>query len=439
MVSLPVAAERIDGPAVPRPADEVRLLAGDAALYGLYAVFAGLLLVGGTSIFTYRMWAQVAAPAYVLGALLSLAVAAVPALRISRWTVAAVTAAGAHVLPLGVLVGSGASGQALALHPEVLAVQRAAERLAAGEFPYLVGTAAEPLTSWDFTPYLPAMFVFGLPRALFGAGPVTDARLAFVVVGGLAATAAVLLAGRVSVRAVQVAALGPLVALPFCSGGHDLAVVGVTLLGLALLVRERSAAGGAVLGLTAAMKITAVVPVALMVIMFVARGERGAAARFAAAALGAVTAVVLPFALVDGPALWANVVLHPAGLEPARLIAATPFPGVLLADSGLWGGRAAVALLLGAAVIALGWVLRRPPRDLPAAMLAAAWCLLAAILTAPSSRAGYLVYPLVLAVAAHQWRPAPAAVPSDGKAQVVIARAPAPRAGRGRPAPQDGA
>ena len=110
----------------------------------------------------------------------------------------------------------------------------------------------------------------------------------------------------------------------------------------------------------------------------------------------------MPAFLVDRGAAIENVVRFPLGLTAVRSPAASPFPGHLIAD-GVPGGKAiATALLLLAAVAIGGWLLRRPPRTAAAAAIVSAWGLLAAIALIPSTRFGYLLYPVAYAV----WAPA---------------------------------
>lgn len=416
----PAAAGSVaPGPDAPRaevPSGAVLRL--DALVYLAYAAFAMAMLLGGTTFVTYRTWAGFALPTYLAAAALTLVVARrAETAGPLRSGIQVMTAAGALLLPTGALVGAWSAGQAAAVHPEVVAVARAASRLVAGEFPYL-SAAGGTLDAYDYTPYLPAMVLFGLPRAVFGPVPVTDPRIVFAAVAAAAVVAAAVLAGRGAVRprAVQLAVLGPLTALPLCSGGHDLPVVAGTVLGLVLLVRRgvaerpsivrRGVAAGVVLGLTVAMKITALVPVALAVAMLLALRERRAALAFLGAAAAAAAATVVPFLLVDSDALLRNVLLHPAGLEPARLLATTPFPGVLLAESGVLGRAGGVVLLGVAAAVLLAGIVRWPPRDVRRVLEWSALCLLVAILLAPSSRAGYVLYPLVLIVVARTTDPA---------------------------------
>jgi hypothetical protein len=63
----------------------------------------------------------------------------------------------------------------------------------------------------------------------------------------------------------------------------------------------------------------------------------------------------------------------------------------------------------------LAWLVRRPPRNVGEALERSAVCLTAAVLVAPTSRAGYLLYPLVLAATARYWmRGAEPAAPGAG-------------------------
>ena len=379
----------------------------DLALYVLYGAFAVILLAGGTGFFTYRVWAGYAVPGYLGAAALT----GVLLLRRKddprlRGALVAATAVVVLLLPLASLVVSWSAGVAGAVHPEVVAVERGAARLVAGEFPYL---SAEELarhgSSTDYTPYLPVMIAFGLPRALIGPAPLTDPRIVFaaVAVALVAAAAALCPSGARSVRWWTIAALSPLTALPFHSGGHDLPVVAATVLGFVLLARRWTVAAAVVMGATMAMKATSAVPLVVAVVLLAATRPTREAVRFGAVAVATFGAVLLPFLVIDADSLVRNVLLHPAGLENARLLATDPFPGVLLAEWGVLGRTGSVVLL---GVVALGllvWLVRRPPRNVGEALERSAVCLTAAVVVAPTSRAGYLLYPLVLLVTARCW------------------------------------
>ncbi len=104
--------------------------------------------------------------------------------------------------------------------------------------PYASPAALAAAHSWHaYDPYLPALIVFGVPRAFVG-GLVSDPRIwfgiAFVATSGVAAW----IAGvpRPVWWTLLVTAC-PVVALPLAVGGDDLPVLGLMCLGLALASR----------------------------------------------------------------------------------------------------------------------------------------------------------------------------------------------------------
>ena len=111
---------------------------------------------------------------------------------------------------------------------------------------------------------------------------------------------------------------------------------------------------------------------------------------------------LLPALLVDADAFVENVIRFPLGHGLVTSPAQSPFPGYLIA-SALPGGRYVAAALLVAAGVAIAVrLLRRPPRTAAAAALFCGYGLLAAILLMPTTRFGYLLYPIALLV----WAPA---------------------------------
>jgi phosphatidylinositol alpha-1,6-mannosyltransferase len=191
----------------------------------------------------------------------------------------------------------------------------------------------------------------------------------------------------------------PLIAFPLAVSGNDLAVLGLTCLGLALAIRPdlrrppSPAWAGIALGGAAALKATAWPAVLIVGVLFLARDGRGAAARFAAAA-GAVLAVVVGPILVIQPAdLAVNTIGFPLGLTRARSPAASPLPGHLIAAIGPAGHLAVIALLAAAAaglgVLLVVW----PPRNAVSAAGYLALALTMLFLLAPATRWGYFIYP----------------------------------------------
>lgn len=352
-----------------------------------------------------RLWGGLAACSYGLAA-----VAALAGWRRGLPVAVAISAVGAAVVPL-VWMASSRMGQ-----PEVSVVIRSARLFLHQGTPYeAAGALAAAHGPYAYNPYLPALALFGLPRALFGGGLLTDPRVWFGVVFLAAFGAALKLGGvrRPWLGAVVVTA-SPIIAYPLSTGGDDLPVLALICLGLALLRPGQSLAGGTpehpgglatrqiilaglALGLAAAMKATAWPALAVaLALVAVRRGHR------AAAGLALVTLCV-PLA-VDGPVLFAqpasvvsNTILFPLGLTKIKSPAATPLPGHLMAESWSWGHYAAIGLILLAGLAIAVWLVVAPPQD----ERAAGWRLVIGVTLmfafAPASRFGYIVYPLGLA------------------------------------------
>jgi len=194
----------------------------------------------------------------------------------------------------------------------------------------------------------------------------------------------------------------PLIAFPLAVSGNDLAVLGLTCLGLALTTRPdlrcppSPAWAGLALGGAAALKATAWPAVLIVGVLFLARDGRGAAARFAAAAGAVLAAVVGPILVIQPADLAANTIGFPLGLTRAHSPAASPLPGHLIAATGP-AGHLAVIALLAAAAVGLGLLLIvRPPRNAVSAAGYLALALTMLFLLAPATRWGYFIYPVTI-------------------------------------------
>jgi hypothetical protein len=378
-------------------------LAADAALYGLAAVFA-LVTALTSTLLPHRAWGAIAAWAY-LGALLIVLGQVV--LRRPRWRMGLTWAvwAGAAILPLIVQAVQRAGGRTDRAQEEVLVVEHMGERLASTGTPYLGPEAIAALPPGEqllgYAPYQPGMAVFGLPRAAFGDVWWTDARVWFAVATAAAVIAAVRLLpyGGSLVRAVQFATVLPICALTLATGGDDLPVLALVLLALACCASGRYGAAGLAVGAAAALKLFAL-PV--LVVLAVLALTTGNARRFLPGALGLPLLALLPAFLVDGDGFVENVVRFPLGHGLVTSPAQSPFPGYLISQA-LPGGRyVAVGLLVAVALAIAVLLLRRPPRTAATAALFCGYGLLAAILLMPTTRFGYLLYPLALLI----WAPA---------------------------------
>jgi hypothetical protein len=400
-------------------------LAADLALYGLSAAFAAIT-AGTSTLAPHRAWGAIAwigyaaAAVVVVGQLIARrrAIGSVLAGTPARATLTVLAWAATALLPMLIQAIQRAGGRTDRAQEEVMVIEDGGARLLHHGTPYLGYDAIAALPGSErllgYLPYQPGMALFGLPRALFGTAWWTDARSWFTVVTAVAVALSVgvlrpFVSRAVLVRAVQAATVLPLCALTLATGGDDLPVLALCLLALALCARSRFGAAGLAVGVAGALKLFAW-PVALVLLAHAAR-RRGwpGAATFAAGALGLPIAAIVPAGLVDPDAAVENVVRFPLGRGLVASPAQSPFPGHAIA-TGLPDGRVLAGALLVAAGLVIGVALVRwPPRTAASAAVFCAYGLLAAILLTPSSRFGYLLYP----VAFLAWAPA-LRVPNPG-------------------------
>jgi len=374
------------------------------------------LCAGGAAVFaattqtdSHRVWAVLAALGYFA--------AFTTARRVtdSGWSALRVAGIWATLVPTGLLV------LFQIRQPEVGVVERSAQILLETGSPYL----SAPAELIDVNPYPPGMALFGLPRQLFGDSVLGDARLWFLGVFILSLAAASLLArphlpsagapSDGSIRALlehphalMWAVLArPLVALHGSVGGHELPVIGLVCLGFALAARSRPAAAGIVLGVAALLKQTAWPAVAVTVMLLAAVAGATAAWRCALIAVGTIGAVLLPVLLgPGGSSSLAQLAGFPLAAGQFVSPAASPTPGVWLANAGPAGRSLGLAVLTAAILGIATWLIRRPPRDLARATVTLALAETVALLVLPTSRFGYLVFPAVLLLwTAYIWQP----------------------------------
>lgn len=372
-------------------------------LAGLSAAFAAVIAAISSQP-AERAWGLFATAGYGLAGLILLAARRWPpgaaARRRATGLAALAALAGAVLAPLGWLTVAGEA------QPEVGVTVRAAALLLHRGTPYQGAAAlAAAHSPYAYNPYLPALIVFGLPRAVLGGGPLTDPRLWFGVVFAITFGAALALLGTPHPGWwTALVTASPVVAFPLSVGGDDLPVLGLICLGFALLAEPRGrawprlAAAGVVLGLAAAMKATAWPALAVVLVLVGTRQGKRAAALVALAALAVAALADGPVAAMDPAAMVMNTITFPLGLAKVASPAASLLPGHLIAAAGQTGHWAAIALVALAALAAAAWLVARPPASVRAAVWRLVIGLTALFLLAPATRAGYFMYPLGLGV-----------------------------------------
>jgi hypothetical protein len=386
------------------------------ALFAVCAVYAGGVALLSSSV-VERPWGVIAAPGYALAAV----AAAVgkrratsgggklhDAGRRKRWSTDAALVAslcGGLLVPLGWLAVQGVQQR------EVNVISWGAHLLIHTGTPYRsVALLAHTHNPDAYNPYLPAMEVFALGRAVWGNHPLTDPRIWFAAAFAVVFWLALRRTGTPhSGRWTALVAATPVVAFPLAVSGDDVPIVALLCLGLALLARPAVArqAGpgpspvlaGLALGVAAAMKATAW-PALLVAVVLLAATPHGkrAAVRFAAAALATFVVLVGPVAAVSPSAFTDNTILFPLGLASVKSGAVSPLPGVLLSQAGPAGHLIATVLFAVVIVVIVAALAVRPPRTIRAATWWLIVALAAMFTLAPSTRFGYYIYPLGLFV-----------------------------------------
>ena len=410
----------------------------DAFLYGTSALFAGVTALA-MRIPLYREWGRLAVGPYAAATVLMVVVALVlrsrsrasgagtttggtkrpsgGAWRAARLAAFAIALLGATVVPLALEVVWASHGDAsLHVQPEVLVVERAGIRAAHGNDPYqvvdrnghiLIRQSAIPVYELYY-PYLPGMVVFGFSSGSKVEARLTDARIQFLLVTVIVTVIAL---SRVRprsdarYRSLQALTVLPTAALPLATGGDDMPVAALMLLGLVALQRRRPVLAGLALGAASTLKFTSW-PLVFLVLFAVADREgRRAVGRYVVAVLAIAVPVVLPVALHNPSAFIDNVVRFPLGLAGVASPAASALPGHILVSAfpGIHRAYVVVAAVIGMAVLVRRLV-RNPPRDAAAVAQLAGWVMLVAILLAPATRVGYLLYPINLFLWAWMFR-----------------------------------
>lgn len=378
----------------------------DGVLYGCAAVFA--LVLGWTSQQAAQwQWGYLTVGPYALAAVIAIVIGRRVIKRrfLVRLVLLGVVVLGAVFIPLGL------EAHWRHAQPEVGVISRAGQLLSKGQDPYRTYDAHGHVINEikgipvfeSFFPYFPLMGVFGLPSAATHESKgLTDARIVMTLMTLLAsgwALALLRLSKEQKIRVAQVLIALPTGALFLATGGDDMPILALILLGVAALQRRQTNLAGVSLGLAAAMKLTAW-PVAIGALL-VARDREGRSTwkRLLAWISAIVVATTVPFVFRAPAAFMANVFAFPLGVAGVKSPAASALPGHILTTWAPVLGHvlAPVAFVIGG-YVAAKYFRRHWPLTLSQllAMMSVTFAVLMCVATA--TRIGYLIYPLNFAL-----------------------------------------
>jgi Glycosyltransferase family 87 len=364
-----------------------RWLVGIFAVSALWAVLVAVI----SNDHVHQLWGEMAAVGY------GLALALVLFLRHARSADIAlgVSFVGGLILPLSWLAARGL------WQPEVGVVANSGWSLIHQGTPYADPAVLAGTTDPNaYNPYLPVMALFGVPRAFFNLGLLTDPRVWFGVVFLAVFWLALRDGGaRDPGRWALLAAGSPVIAFELAVGGTDVPMVAFLCLGFAYLWVRKPVLAGLALGVGASMKATAWPALLVAVALLWVRDGSRAVRRFVLAAVGVVVVCLGPFLVGHPKAIVVNTIAFPLGLASVKSAARSPLPGYVIASTWPGAGHAIVVAMLALAGLAVAASLVfRPPRSVPRAVMLLAGAMTLMFVLAPSTRVGYFIYPAGLAV-----------------------------------------
>jgi hypothetical protein len=391
------------------------VLEQDALLYLIAAIFAlGTIALAVSD--DYRQWAEMALGPYLVAAVVSWAVsrrrarrsnakAGTAGDRLRRYLVLGLLIT-VVLVPLSVEVILRAESKPGAhVQNEVTVIEACADRVAHHKNCYLsnpksIGTSVTSQSENSFFPYLPGMIPFGLVNATSGPPEFKDARLPLTGFSLIVIAAALLVADTTSRRRwriFQVVAILPSGALPMVTGGDDLPVIALMLLGLALATRRRPVSSGLAMGLAGTLKFTAWPLLILLVLGEWDRRGRRAVWRYSLAAAAVVVPVLGVGVGLAPHAFILNAIRFPLGLTKVKSPAASPLLGQELVSLFPGAKPELITILTLVGLVAVGYgLLRWTPTTPKSAAGFSGLSMLLATLLAPATRFGYLIYPLDL-------------------------------------------
>ncbi|HEY5103988.1 MAG TPA: glycosyltransferase 87 family protein [Acidimicrobiales bacterium] len=388
-------------------------LTGDGLLYALAACFS--LVLGWKSHQSAQwQWGYITVAPYAIVAVVALLLArrVVRRENVARVVLLVIVVFGAVFMPLGLETHwrslNGGHGDA---QPEVGVIERSGQLLLEGQDPYRVYDKHGHLINEirglpafeSFFPYFPLMGVFGLPSAGSKKSEgLTDARIVMTLMTLLAsgwALALLRLSRKQKIRVAQVLIALPTGALFLSTGGDDMPILALLLLGVAALQRRQTNLAGISLGLAAAMKLTAWPLAAGALLVVRNKGDRSTWKRLLMW-VGAIVAVTtVPFVIRAPAAFMANVFAFPLGLAGVTSPAASALPGHILTTwvPALGHVLAPVTFLIGGYFVTK-FARRHWPLSLSQLLGIMSVTFAVMMCVASATRIGYIIYPLNFAL-----------------------------------------
>jgi hypothetical protein len=378
----------------------------DAVLYATSAVFAlGLGMTSGEA--AQWHWGYLAAGPYALCAAIGFVLSRVKLRRISmvRVGLLGLVLLGSVAIPLGL------EARWRIAQPEVSVIDRSGALLADGLNPYpsyvrhghLVNPVPGIPSYESFFPYFPLMGVFGLPSTETHLGQgLTDPRIAMsmlTLMVGCLGLGLLRASADKKIRVAQVLLALPTGALFLSTGGDDMPILALLLLGVAALQRRQSNLAGISFGLAAAMKLTAWPLVLGALLVARTSKDRSAWRHVAAWTVAIVVATVVPFVVRAPWAFMSNVFEFPLGLAGVASPAASALPGHVLTTIWLPLGHvlAPFTFVIGGYYIAK-YLQRTWPLTLSRMLGLMSVSFAVMMCVASATRIGYLIYPFNFAV-----------------------------------------
>ena len=384
----------------------LRGLTSDGALYLIAALFA--VVLGETSSQPAQwQWGYLAVGPYLLAALVAFVLARWVVRRafLARLVLLGVVLIGAVFVPLGL------EAHWRHAQPEIGVIDRSGQLLSKGQDPYRaydkhghVYNEIKGLPAFEsFFPYFPLMGVFGLPSAdRHESRGLTDPRIVMtlmtLLVSGVA-LALLRLTRRQKLRVAQVLLALPTGALFLSTGGDDMPILALLLLGVAALQRRQTNLAGVSLGLAAAMKLTAWPMAAGALLVVRDRENRSTWKRLLAWMWAIVAVTTVPFIVRAPFAFMANVFAFPLGVSGVKSPAASALPGHILTTwvPVLGHVLAPVTFLVGG-YFATKYLRRHWPLTLSQLLGVMSVVFFTLMCVASATRAGYIIYPLNFAL-----------------------------------------